>query len=439
MKGPNMALVESVNTSARESSDPGAIDVRERRAVGGDRTQRERRRQTRRRLRQGLTAILGVGAAAATVLALRPRPVPVDVATASRGVLEVAIEESGTVRVKDRYVVSAPVSGSLGRLPLEPGDPIQEGDTLAEIAPARSPLLDERARAESEGRLGAATAALAQVRAQAARAAAAKEQSEHDLDRVRRLAASNSVAPEALEQEEFAARMRTEELASATFAVKGALEDVRVARAALGSTQSRGSGHVDILAPVSGKVLAVHQKSAGVVQAGLPIVEVGDPSALEVIVDLLTTDAVHVKPGTLVSVRGWGEDRPLSARVRLIEPSAFTRPSALGVDEQRVNVIASLTEPHEHWAALGDGYRVEARFVLWHAPEVLKVPMGAVFRHGDTWAAFRVDGGVARLVPLVIGHRGENEVEVLSGLPTGTTVVVHPGDRVRDGARVEAR
>jgi HlyD family secretion protein len=394
---------------------------------------------TRRRLRQAFTAVLAVAAAAGTVLALRPRPVPVDVATAIRGPLEVAIEESGTVRVKDRYVVSAPVSGSLARLALEPGDPVREGDALAELAPARSPLLDERARAESEGRLGAAVAALSQARAQAARADAAKEQSDRELDRVRRLAASNSVAPEALEQVEFTARMRTDELTSATFSVKEALEDVRVARAALGSTQARGAGHVDILAPVSGRVLAIHQKSAGVVQVGFPLVEVGDPTALEVVVDLLTTDAVHVQPGTPVSIRGWGDDRPLSARVRLIEPSAFTRPSALGVDEQRVNVIASLTEPHDRWAALGDGYRVEARLVLWHAANVLKVPIGAVFRHGDEWATFRVDSAEVRLVPVVIGHRGESEVEVLSGLTAGTAVVVHPGDRVKDGARVEAR
>ena len=432
-------MVDSTHTAARVGSDPGKIDVGDRRAVNTDRALRERRRATRRRLRQGFAAALAIGTGAATVFALRPRPVPVDVATAVRGPLEVAIEESGTVRVKDKYVVSAPVSGSLARLALEPGDAVKEGDALAEIAPARSPLLDERARAESEGRLGAAVAALSQARAQAARAGAAKEQSDRDLDRVRRLAASNSIAPEALEQVEFAARMRTEELSSATFSVKGALEDVRVARAALGSTQSRGSGHVDILAPVSGKVLAVHQKSAGVVQVGLPLLEVGDPTALEVIVDLLTTDAVHVQPGTPVSVRGWGEDRPLSARVRLIEPAAFTRPSALGVDEQRVNVIASLTEPHDRWAALGDGYRVEARFVLWHAPKVLKVPMGAVFRHGDTWATFHVEGAVARLTPVVIGHRGESEIEVLSGLGAGATVVVHPGDRVKDGVRVEAR
>jgi HlyD family secretion protein len=186
-------------------------------------------------------------------------------------------------------------------------------------------------------------------------------------------------------------------------------------------------------------VLRVVQKSAGVVPAGAPLLEIGDPSALEVVVDLLTTDAVHVKPGTAATLEGWGGDGPLEARVRLLEPSAFTRPSALGVDEQRVNVILALAEPRERWSALADGYRVEARLVVWRGTEVTKAPVGAVFRHGDTWAAFRVDGGVAHLVPVTVGHRGETEVEVLSGLNAGAQVVVHAGDRVRDGVEVDVR
>ena len=174
-------------------------------------------------------------------------------------------------------------------------------------------------------------------------------------------------------------------------------------------------------------------------QAGTPLVEVGDPTALEVIVDLLTTDAVQVRPGTPVILQGWGGDGPLAGRVRLIEPSGFTHPSALGVDEQRVNVIVALTDPREKWMTLGDGYRVEARLVLWQNADVLKVPLGAIFRHGDGLAVFRVEGGAARLTSVTIGHRGETEVEVLSGLSAGADVAVHPGDRVKDEVRVEAR
>jgi HlyD family secretion protein len=354
-------------------------------------------------------------------------------------------------RVKDRYVVSAPATGSLSRLLLEPGDEVKEGDRLTEIAPAVSPLLDERTRAQAEARLGAALSALGQARAQQARTEAARRLSAQDLARVRGLAATGAVARQPLEQAEFEDRMREEELSSAVFAVKVATEEVHMARAALGHDgegdprrpEVRAEGgagrHVDVVSPVSGSVLRVHQKSAGVVQAGSPIVEVGDPAALEVVVDLLTTDAVNVRPGTVVAIQGWGGDTPLGGRVKRIEPSAFTRPSALGVDEQRVNVVIAMSEPRERWAALGDGYRVEARLVLWQADDVVKVPQGAVFRHGTSWAAFRIEGGVAHLVPVAIGHRGETDVEIVSGLAAGAVVAVHPGDRVKEGARVESR
>jgi HlyD family secretion protein len=186
-------------------------------------------------------------------------------------------------------------------------------------------------------------------------------------------------------------------------------------------------------------VLRVHQKSAGIVQASTALLEVGDPTALEVVVDLLTTDAVRVLPGTPVEIAGWGGDGSITGRVRRVEPSAFTRPSALGVDEQRVNVVVALTDPPERWSALADGYHVEARIVLWRSESVLKVPQGAVFRHGDGWATFRVENAVAKLTPVTLGHRGETEVEITSGLAEGATVAVHPGDRVKDGVHVEAR
>jgi HlyD family secretion protein len=402
---------------------------------------RERRRAVARALRRGLLGLVLLCAALAVVLALRPRPVPVDVVTVTRGSLAVAVEESGMTRVIDRYLVSAPAMGSVSRSAFEPGDTVREGDVLGRIVPTLSPLLDERARSEAEAQLSVALSALGQSQALAARAGLAKEQAERELARTEQLASSGSLPPQALEQGQFDLRMRAQELSSAEFATKVASEQVRAARAALGRDGERAAaGHyVDVLAPVSGRVLRVHQKSAGVVQAGAPLLEVGDPTALEVVVDLLTTDAVRVVPGTPVSIEGWGGDGPLAGRVRRVEPSAFTRPSALGVDEQRVNVIVALTDPRERWAALADGFRVEARLILWQGSGVTKVPHGAVFRHGDGWAVFRLESDVAHVTRVVLGHRGDTDVEVLSGLGPGAVVVVHPGDRVKDGARVEAR
>jgi HlyD family secretion protein len=379
-------------------------------------------------------------ATVAVILALRPRPVPVDVAQTTRGLLVVAVEESGKTRVKDRYVVSAPAAGNLSRVMLDAGDVVEAGDTLAEIAPALAPLLDQRTRGEAEARLGAAGSALKQARAQTARALAAQGLAEQQLARVEKLVAGHAIAQQPFEQAQFDARMRAEEHASAVFAEKVAEEEVRLARVTLGrGDRPARDRHIDVLAPVSGRVLRVLQESAGVVSAGTPLVEVGDPVALEIVVDLLTTAAVQVKPGTEVVISGWGGDGPLAGRVRQIEPSGFTKPSALGVDEQRVNVVIALTDPRGRWATLGDGYRVETRLALWRASDVLKAPQGAVFRHGDGWAVFRIDGDRAQLAPVQIGHRGDTEVEILSGLEPGVSVAVHPGDRVKPGARVEPR
>ena len=402
---------------------------------------RERKRKLMRRLRQGLLVLIVLAVAGAAALSLRPSPIPVDLSTVVTGPLSVVIQESGVTRVKDRYEVSAPVTGRLSRLVLEVGDVVKEGDPLAEIAPALSPLLDNRTRAEAQARLGAAISALDQARSQVARANTAQELANQDLTRARQLASSGALTAQALEQSEFAARMRTDEQTSAIFNAKVAFEEVRVARVALaGDHEHVGPDrHIGVLSPVGGRVLRVQQKSASVVQAGALLVEVGDPSALEIVVDLLTTDAVHVLPGTEAVIEGWGGEAPLHGRVRRLEPSAFTRPSALGVDEQRVNVIVALTDPVEKWAALGDGYRVEVRFVLWQSSKVLKAAQGSVFRYRDQWAVYRVSDGVAHLNPVSIGHRGETEVEISSGLQPGTAVAVQPGDRVKEGARVEVR
>jgi HlyD family secretion protein len=425
---------EGVVGGAGSGAGDGALG-----GAGGRSAQAGQRRRMRT-VRQVLAGAAVLAGAFAVVLALRPQPVPVDVATATRGPLSVTIEETGQTRVKDRYLVSAPVAGTVSRQVLEPGDPVREGDALTELAPLVSPLLDASARPEAQARLSAALSARGQAQALEKRAQVAWELARDELARARTLAAQGSLPVQGLERAEFESRMRAEELASARFADKVAAEQVRLAQATLfGEGRLGRSRHLDVLAPASGRVLRVLQKSAGVVQAGAALLEVGDPGALEVVVDLLTTDAVGVHPGTHVAIVGWGGDQPLEARVRRVEPSAFTKVSALGVDEQRVNIVASPGGAASDWAGVGDGYRVLARLVLWQGADVLRIPQGAAFRRGDGWAVFRVQGGAARLAPVSVGHRGETEIEVTAGLSTGDTVVVHPGDRVRDGVRVDVR
>ena len=434
---PETAFNEApvIEPSGAEKSGGGSLPSAE------QRRRRERRRHAGRAVRRLLLAAVVAGVGLAVVLALRPRPVPVDAAPVTRGPLIVAVQESGKTRVKDRYVVSAPTTGHLSRLSLDAGDLVAEGQTLAEIAPSASPLLDQRARAQAEARLGAALSAVNQAQAQTTRAAAGRELAERNLARVRRLAKGGAVSQQAVDQAEFEARMRAQEESSAAFAAKVAAQDLRLARAALAGdrTGSTRDGHVDVIAPASGRVLRVMQKSAGIIPAGTPILEVGDPAALEVIVDLLTTAAVQITPGTPVAIDGWGGEGTLNGRVRLVEPSGFTRPSALGIDEQRVNVIVAITDPHDRWAALGDNYRVENRLVLWRGEDVVQVPQGAIFRHGDGWAAYRIDHGTTSLITVQPGHRGDATVEITGGLSVGQAVVVHPGERVKDGGRVEIR
>lgn len=404
------------------------------------RRKKDRKRTLMHWMRRVAFTLLFAGIVLAFVFALRPQPVGVDVGQATRGSLEVVIEESGVTRVKDRYSVSAPVAGHLLRVSLEPNDIVTEGQVLATLVPGEAPLLDQRSRAQAEARLSAALSSAALAQSQIIRATTAKDLAVQDLARKRSLAKAHAISEETLEQAQFIAQIRTDELSSAVFGSKVAAEEARVARMALTKESThKALEHVDVLSPVSGRVLRVLQKSAGIVAAGTPLLEVGEPGALEVVVDLLTTDAVQVRPGSPVVINGWGGPRALSGRVRQIEPSAFTRPSALGVDEQRVNVVVVITDPRENWAALGDGYRVEVRLVLWHGEGVTKVPQGAVFRSGNGWAVFVLENDVARLTRVQVGQRGETEVEVTSGVRPGVAVLVHPGDAVRDGVRVRAR
>jgi HlyD family secretion protein len=400
-----------------------------------------RKRKFARILKRALGVLLLLGVIALIVLAAIPRPVPADVATAESGEMSVSVDEDGRARVKDRHVVSAPLSGSLARIELDPGDRVEQGQIVARIVPLDPPLLDARTKSQAESRIAASLAAERQARAQTERAKAALEFSRKNTERVRELVQRNVVPRQELEQSELEVRTRSADLDSARFGARVADYEVKMARAALGHLSAKGAKkeeQMELPAPVTGRILRVIQESEGVVQTGTPLLEIGDPQALEIVVDVLTSDAVEIRPGGRATIDRWGGE-PLLARVRLVEPSAFTRLSALGVEEQRVNVVLDLESPRDKWRALGDGYRVEAKIRVWEAQDVIKVPASAVFRHQGAWALYRIEGGAARLTPVSIGKRNPREVQVLEGIAAGDSVVVHPSDRVEDGVKIEAR
>jgi HlyD family secretion protein len=395
-------------------------------------------RRTYRRL-----VLAGVAAAAlivGLVLAWMPEPVSVDLGVVKRGPLEVTVDEDGRTRVKDRYVVSAPLGGTLARTALRAGDPVRRGDVVARVVPAASPLLDSRARAEAEARVSAARAALRRAGTEVTRARAARDFARREAERHRSLLEAGAAAPQAAEQAELAERMRSEDLASAEFGRRVAASEVDLARAALLRLDAPRAGDgFEVRSPIDGRVLRVVQESEAVVQSGTPLMEIGDPRALEVVADVLTADAVEIRPGAAARIERWGGEAALRGHVHRVEPSAFTRVSALGVEEQRVNVILDLDDEPARWATVGDGYRVEARIVVWQADGVLQVPAGAVFRHDGAWAVYAVEDGRARLRPVGIGRRNAARAQVTEGLREGEAVVVYPSDTMDDGVRVEGR
>ncbi len=378
-----------------------------------------------------------LGVVAMIVMASLPKPVPVELAEVQRGALEVTVDEDGRARVKDRYVVSAPLGGTLARIELRAGDSVQQGDVLARLVPLASPLLDDRSRSTAEARVSASGAARKQAKAQIDRAKAALAFAKSEVDRLKGLADRGSIARQALERALLEKRTREAELTSSRFGARIAAYEQQMASAALGHLKGKGKKQDQLVvpSPVTGRVLRVMQRSEGAVQAGTPLLELGDPKALELVVDVLTSDAVNIGPGAKVHVERWGGER-LEGMVRLVEPSAFTRLSSLGVEEQRVNAIIDLRTPYEKWSELGDGYRVEARIIVWQADQVLKVPSSAVFRQDDGWAVFVDQEGLASLKKEEIGRRSGLEVQIISGLEPGDRVVTHPSDRVTDGVKI---
>jgi HlyD family secretion protein len=367
-----------------------------------------------------------------------PNAVDVDVARVTRGPMQVTIREEGRTRVHDRFVISAPVAGRVQRITLEPGDPIERGRTvLARLTPADPALLDVRARSELSGAVDAARAALGQARAERNRAAAALERAQSALARQEDLAASGLVSRDELEVARTGARAAQEASRAADFSVSRAEYDLQIARARL-QPSSRTGAAIEITAPIDGVVLRRVRESEGVVPAGEPLLEVGNTAHMEVVSDLLSTDAVRVSPGDPVEVQQWGGGHPLEGRVHRVEPSGFTKISALGVEEQRVNVIVDFVDDADA-RALGDGYRVEVAIVIWREDDVLKVPIGALFRQQEAWAVFVTDTGRARLRQVELGQRNDAEGQVLNGLDEGSTVVLHPPDILEDGARIRER
>lgn len=387
--------------------------------------------------------LLAAAVVAALVVAFMPRPVPVDVAQAQRGDFTVTVEEEGKTRVIDRFVVSSPVAGFVRRVELDVGDLVEKGDRLMSLEPLRSDVLDPRSRAEAEARVAAAQASLLGAEQRATAARADSEFAASELRRKERLRDDRTISEEELDRAESQARAAAANLRSAEFAVDVAGHELEAARTALKFSAASGELEapemVAINAPVSGRVLAVIRESEGVVTAGQSLVEIGDPEALEVEVDVLSMDAVRIEVGTQVRFLRWGGERPLEGVVRVVEPAGFTKISALGVEEQRVLIISDITSPREEWRRLGDRYRVEAQFILWEGGDVLQVPTSAVFRRGDGWGVYAVEDGRAVVRPVTPGLRTGLAVQIEDGLSEGTQVVIHPGDDVEDGVRVRVR
>jgi HlyD family secretion protein len=385
--------------------------------------------------------------ALALVLAwlFRPAAVPVDLVAVDRGPLTVSVSDEGETRVRDMYVVSAPVPGRMRRIELEVGDPVVADQTLvARIEPSDPSFLDVRSAAEARANVDAAAAARTHAEAQVRRVQAELDFARAEYERIRTLARSHTVSENELDSAQRRARTAEAALAEAQAERKVRESEYRVAQARLlapGVARGRVADCdcVSVYSPVSGQVLRIVNESEGVVASGTPLVEVGNPDLLEVVVDLLSADAVRVQSGQRVVIEAWGGEQPLDGAVQRVEPFGFTKVSALGIEEQRVNVVIDITSPRERWERLGHGYRVEPRIVLWESADVLRVPLSALFRQGNKWAVFVERAGRAELRDVGIGQDNGLQAEVRSGLEAGERVVLHPADRVSPGVRLAER
>ena len=397
-----------------------------------------------------LIAIVVAGA----FMAMRPQPVEVSATAVSRGPLRVTVEEEGKTRLRDRFVVSAPVAGYVRRIAWKEGDNVRAGDVAATLEPLRAQVLDMRTREQGEARLKAAEATMrvsqarlstAEQQARAAQADAAYWAQQ--LERETPLTKSGDIPQERLARTrseatrtEAARRAAESAVATVRAEIEQARAEVDAARTSLlepaVNHRSSTGELVTVRWPVSGRILKLVKESEGVVQAGEPLIELGNTRALEVEVEVLSVDAVKMAPGTEVEFTRWGGEKPLEGRVRVVEPSGFTKISALGVEEQRVRVIADITSPEEQWKRLGHGYRVEAIFILWRGDQVLQVPASALFRTGEQWNVFVIEGEHARRRAVELGHRNGLAAEIAAGAKEGEMVIPHPDETVEEGKQV---
>lgn len=391
------------------------------------------RQKIRRRL-IWLASVVAIGAIVA--FALVPSRLLVEVGRVETGPLRVTIDQEGETRAHDRFVMSAPVPGRLLRVELEDGDKVNREDVVARIDPLP---LSQRERQEVLARIEAAEAAQRQANAREAHARADWEQTRRDRDRAERLARDGVISSQALELARNADVTAAEEFDAAKYSSQMATSEVKVARAGLVGLEvelGKAGPLIQLKAPVAGRVLRVIEKSERVVPAGTPILTLGDPKLLEIVADVLSTDAVKIQPGMPVLLEGWGGNHPIRARVRLVEPGGFTKVSALGIEEKRVNVISDFVDPP---GPLGDGYRVETRTVIWSADKVLRIPQSALFRAGQGWSVFVIESGRAKKRDVDVGQRNETDAQILRGLSQGEEVILHPSNQVSDGTRIRTR
>jgi HlyD family secretion protein len=386
--------------------------------------------------------VIGVLVAAVIVLivlAARPKPVEMQVATVSRGPLRITIDEDGKTRVRERYTVPAPVAGTLSRVELRAGDAVEPNTTIARLSPLQSPLLDPRAREVAQQQLASTRDAQQQAQAAVARGQASVDLAKSTLGRDQHLVDTGALGAAELEQAQADARMKESDLQSLRFAQQVAVHAITQAQAAASRFDLKAasaSDSLEISSPVHGRIMHVLHEDAGPVLAGVAIVEVGDLDSMEIVAQLLSQDAVSVRPNMSAILTHWdASGREIRARVRRVEPAGFTKLSALGVEEQRVNVLLDLEDPASA-SPLGDGFAVEVSILTWSNDSVLQVPTSALFRDKDGWAVFALHEGRATVRAVQIGHRGSLRAEVTGGLVEGDVVVSHPGPTLKDGVRI---
>jgi HlyD family secretion protein len=389
-----------------------------------------------------VTMVVLAAAAAGVVWSVMPSPLPVETEAVTKGRFVATVEEDGKTRIRERYVVAAPLAGRLARIRVKAGDRIDRDEAIAAIMPSPAPFLDPRSRREAEERVGAAAAARERTKAVVERAQAQDNQAKTDLERARTLVERGVSTAQALERAELAMRVADRELRAAEFQDHAAAHELDQAQALLARYHDGADTPPDrwnVTAPVAGVVLKVAQESETIVQPGMPLVEIGDPRDIEIVVDVLSTEAVEIRPGAAVAVEHWGGQGALAGRVRRIEPAAFTKVSTLGVEEQRVNVLVDLLSPPEQWEGLGDAYQVDAKITVFTQDDATIVPAGALFRRGDRWYVYVVTSGRAQARAVELKRRSGGFAAVTAGLAVGERVIVYPSDRIASGVAVAPR